>query len=241
MSRLQTKSADPLREKDVRIDWIIGALNRIIATFDQPVRCGNSACGKTYTPREGLNLESMMLCCPHCNGGEEQPGGISIAWTGEGMTCGRCKRRVPVKVEFFYKNAGFLFFRWTDEVGGARCRKCIDGDFWEGVIISGLFGWFGIVSLPLNPFLLGINCIRYLRTIGMKETLTTTEIDGPTRMRIADDLPNVYQDLARNTSHPAACANAGKRLNVSPIDVRLALQESIRRQVADRLRIESGD
>ena len=59
-------------------------------------------------------------------------------------------------------------------------------------------------------------------------------------MRIADDLPNVYQDLARNKSHPAACTKAGKRLNVSPIDVRLALQESIRRQVADRLRIESG-
>ncbi|MCA9273193.1 MAG: hypothetical protein KDA31_09125 [Phycisphaerales bacterium] len=225
----------PVREQDVHIDWTIGALNKIVSTFDQPVKCGNTSCGKTYTPREGLNLEKMTLCCPHCIGSEKNPSGFSIAWEGAGFTCRRCERRVPITIQYFYKNAGFLFWRYTNDVGGVRCRKCLDGDFWEASIVSGLFGWYGIISLPLNPFLLGINFIRYVRTIGMPERLPEGEVDGPTQTRIAEDLPNVYRDMERNLSHVAACTNAAKRLGVSPIDVRLALQESIRRRVAEKL------
>ncbi|MFI4873406.1 MAG: hypothetical protein ACIARQ_16470 [Phycisphaerales bacterium JB061] len=230
------KPKGPMREKDVEIDWTTGAMSRIVSSLDQPVQCGNSACNKAYTPREALDLETMTLRCPHCIGSEKNPDGYSIAWKGAGFTCKRCERLLPTRVQFFYKNAGFLFWRYTNDVGGVRCRKCMDSDFWEASIISGLFGWFGVISLPLNPFMLGINFLRYMGTIGMPGRLPEGEIDGPTRERIAEDLPNVYRDLERNQSHVVACTNAAKRLGgVSPIDVRLALQESMRRRMTEHL------
>ena len=230
-----TRPAGPMRENDVRLDWITCKQDKILSRLDEPVVCGNSACGKTYTPRQGLDIAGLRLCCPHCKGGDKNPGGLSLAWTGQGCTCGRCKRRLPTRVVFFAKNKGLLFFRWTDDVGGVRCRTCIDRDFWEASTVSALFGWFGITSLILNPFLLGANFVRYLRTMGMPETFPAAEIDGPTREQIARELPSVQQDIEKNVGYTIACEKAARRLGVSPIDVRLALQESMRRRVADRL------
>lgn len=220
----------------MRTIWICSSLNEILSIFDRIVSCGNAACNKGYRVRDGLDLESMTLCCPHCRGGEAQPGGLSIAWAGEGFACDRCNRRVPTTAEYFYKNVGFLFWRYTNEIGGIRCRRCLDKDFWESSILSGLFGWYGIISLPLNPFLLWINFFRYMRSIGMKESLPESESDAQTKSLIAEDFPNVLLELENpKVSHVAACMNAAKRLGVSPIDVRLALQESIRRQASKHL------
>ena len=163
---------------------------------------GSDTSDSEYTVKLSASSE-LLSGVPRyvCFGSEKNPDGYSIAWKGAGFTCKRCERLLPTRVQFFYKNAGFLFWRYTNDVGGVRCRKCMDSDFWEASIISGLFGWFGVISLPLNPFMLGINFLRYMGTIGMPGRLPEGEIDGPTRERIAEDLPNVYRDLERNQSH----------------------------------------
>ena len=238
-----------MTEKEFFQIWVQAKLSDLESALEAKVRCSTAGCHRSYVARDGIDLDRLRIRCPHCAsssaetslGDDALPGaslpGTSLAWTGQGFSCSCCKRRVPTKYREYYKNAGLLFSRWTSEVGGMHCRRCTDFYFLEGMVLSAVAGWFGVVSLVMNPFLLAINVFRYATTIGMPGAYPTSgPVDPHTRGRIGDEMPAVFAAIEAGDGYKNACDAAARTLSVSPIDVRLALQDAQREWVRARLR-----
>jgi hypothetical protein len=80
------------------------------------------------------------------------------------MTCAMCGTRAQLQAVTFTQNVGMLVVRHTKTISGAFCGPCILSTYWSCTLTSALVGWFGMISLIINPFILLINVIQLLRS-----------------------------------------------------------------------------
>ena len=87
----------------------------------------------------------------------------SSARQGDGSSiCESCGARAPTQYVEFYQNIGAAVLRFHKSVKGNLCKVCIERYFWPFTGKTFLFGWMGVISLVLYPFVLLNNIVRYL-------------------------------------------------------------------------------
>jgi hypothetical protein len=86
------------------------------------------------------------------------------------MPCQACGRNAPTKYVEFYQNIGMLVLRSMRSVKGNLCRRCIKRYFMQLTGLTLLTGWWGMISLILNPFLILNNVIRSLGSLGLADS-----------------------------------------------------------------------
>ena len=88
--------------------------------------------------------------------------------------CNSCYKHTQTAHASFGKNIGMLFARSYQKIEGNLCSECIERYFWSFTMKTVLFGWWGVISLIVSPFIIFLNIINYLSSIfslGYKRTL----------------------------------------------------------------------
>ena len=93
--------------------------------------------------------------------------GRSAIATGNDPYCQACGVRGPTRHIEFYQNIGAAIMRFHKSVKGHLCRECIERFFWPFTGKTLLFGWFGVISAVIYPFILLNNLIRYLGALDL--------------------------------------------------------------------------
>ena len=148
-------------------------------------------CGKTISssqsPRE---MKTCPFCaetipddstrCPYCDkeldndseGKHQEPHTRSKQVysnaPGNYSRCELCGANAPTAKVQFHQNIGLFVRRLYRKVDGRLCRDCIEETFWPFTGKTLLFGWFGVISFMVSPFILLINVMQYLGTLGVK-------------------------------------------------------------------------
>lgn len=84
------------------------------------------------------------------------------------MICQKCGIEAPTKYVAFYQNIGLLFMRMMYSTEGHLCKPCIHSTFWTYFASNMFLGWWGMISLIINPFLILNNVFRYAFCLGME-------------------------------------------------------------------------
>ena len=82
---------------------------------------------------------------------------------------------MPIETKYveIYQNIGLLFMRRFSSVKGRFCKSCIEYYFWTMTGKTMLFGWWGVISFLMTPFLLINNFLRYLSSLRMEKPIIT--------------------------------------------------------------------
>jgi hypothetical protein len=86
------------------------------------------------------------------------------------MPCQGCGRDAPTKHVVFYQNIGMLVARRMRTVQGNLCKRCIRKQFLSLTGLTLVTGWWGTISVILNPFLILNNVVRYVGTLRLADT-----------------------------------------------------------------------
>ena len=81
--------------------------------------------------------------------------------------CVSCGARAPTKRVEFYRILGAIIVYQLKSEGGQWCKSCVHRHFWEYTLFTLCFGWWGIISFFLTPFILSHNVIRYVGCLRM--------------------------------------------------------------------------
>src|SRR4051794_36499097 len=84
------------------------------------------------------------------------------------MICQACGVEAPTKYVAFHQNIGAFLVRFEKSMKGNLCKSCIHKYFWSYTSTSFLLGWWGYISILLNPFFILNNVGRYVFCLGMK-------------------------------------------------------------------------
>src|SRR5688572_24664486 len=84
------------------------------------------------------------------------------------IVCQKCGLEAETKYIELYQNVGLLIIRFHKVTKGHLCKYCISKTFWKYTGISLIGGWWGIISLCLNPFVLANNIYRYVASHQME-------------------------------------------------------------------------
>jgi hypothetical protein len=78
--------------------------------------------------------------------------------------CQNCGRINSIRYVELYQVIGAIFVRFTKSIEGNLCKECISKYFWPYTFTTLIFGWWGVISFLLTPFILLNNIWRYLGT-----------------------------------------------------------------------------
>jgi hypothetical protein len=92
--------------------------------------------------------------------------------------CQTCGARAPTKGVEFYRLIGAVFLFHFKSVGGQLCKSCIHQLFWNYTFFTLCFGWWGVISFCLTPFIVLHNVIRYVLCLGMPPVPRIQPRDG---------------------------------------------------------------
>lgn len=121
------------------------------------------------------------------------------------MACGCC---APTKYVEFYQNIGALVMRFSKEIKGELCKRCINKYYIEYTGITFAIGWLGFISLIIAPIFVLNNTIRWLFTLGMKEG-NPVESEAPSNHPTLSLTPDVERQLMPFTDQILELLNAG--------------------------------
>lgn len=79
--------------------------------------------------------------------------------------CQSCYRYTCTVHTSFSKNIGMLIARSYQKIDGNLCNECIERYFWSFTMKTALFGWWGLISMIVSPFIILLNIINYLIAI----------------------------------------------------------------------------
>lgn len=65
----------------------------------------------------------------------------------------------------FQKNIGMIFARSYQKIEGNFCGECVESHFWSFTMKTAIFGWWGVISMIVSPFIIILNIINYLIAI----------------------------------------------------------------------------
>jgi len=89
--------------------------------------------------------------------------------------CDNCGIPAETKYVEFYENIGLIIIRHSQSIKGSFCKHCINYYFWNFTGKTMLFGWWGIISFVITPFILLNNILRFIFTVGMKKPFAQIE------------------------------------------------------------------
>ena len=113
----------------------------------------------------------------------QRQGAIQSSFRNEGLTphddgyyddgfapgcCQGCGADEPLAHVSFGQNVGLLVMRFGSRTEGLFCARCVDSEFWTKTLVTGFFGWWGIVSFFVTLVTLPMNVTSY---VGAKRAL----------------------------------------------------------------------
>mgnify|MGYP001553084273 CR=1 FL=1 len=76
--------------------------------------------------------------------------------------CQRCDAMAATKGVIYYQNIGLLVARLRRKVEGDLCRRCTTRVFLRMTGVTLIFGWWGMISMIVSPFMIFNNVVQYL-------------------------------------------------------------------------------
>jgi hypothetical protein len=83
------------------------------------------------------------------------------------MRCQGCGVEAPTKFVTYYQNIGMLIIRSMRTFRAQVCRDCASRHFWNMTLLGLVTGWWGLISLIINPFLIINNVVQFVGTRGL--------------------------------------------------------------------------
>lgn len=146
------------------------------------------------------------------------------------LLCQVCGIEAPTRNVMFHQAVGAIFAYQTNSVKGNLCKTCIEHYFWDYSSSTALFGWWGVLTVFLAPFILISNVREYRRCRAMeypspeasKPVLTEDVVDRLREyaFRLIDRL-NLGEDTQKVVVETAQAAK------VSPGQVVLFIREML--------------
>ena len=84
--------------------------------------------------------------------------------------CPDCGAKAPTKRVEFWQLIGIVIAFQFESQCGYLCKRCIHRYFWSYTLVTLCFGWWGIASFLMTPFVLLQNIFRYAFCLGMPAT-----------------------------------------------------------------------
>src|SRR5262245_10638954 len=84
------------------------------------------------------------------------------------MYCQFCGVEAPTRKVVFYQNIGALVMRFSREIKGKSCKRCMIKYFLQYTLITMAVGWLGIISAIVSPFFVLNNLFYFLKNIRME-------------------------------------------------------------------------
>ena len=135
------------------------------------------------------------------------------------MPCQGCGRDAPTKHVVFYQNIGMLVARRMRTLQGNFCKRCIRKHFLNLTGLTMLTGWWGTISVILNPFLILNNVVRYVGTLRLADTA-----DGALPVELLPVNSQAAKPVTTSRSTPASLPSVPVGLAAYRQDIQLRLR-----------------
>lgn len=100
------------------------------------------------------------------------------------MLCQNCGIEAPTREVTYYQNIGALVMRFHKKFQGRVCKRCLHKLFFEYAGISAVAGWWGVISMIVNPFMILIDIFQYLTRLTMPPVPANAKFPQLTQMEI---------------------------------------------------------
>lgn len=140
------------------------------------------------------------------------------------MFCQNCGIEAPTKQVAFYSNIGALVVRFSKSIKGELCKNCINQFFWKYTLTNLFLGWWGVISLIMNPFLIINNVYRYLTSLSLEPVPAGAVPPVLTEEVVTKLQPLTDAILSRINAHEPmdlVMTNIGNQAGVAPAQVML--------------------
>ena len=116
-------------------------------------------------------------------------------------------------------------------VNARMCKLCIHRYFWRFTGVTTLFGWWGVKSFFLTPFILLANLAQYVSCFGMEPVAagaTCPELTPEAIARIRHHSNDAFERISRREDLLAVAQSVAKAADVTPGQVALFLQSRVK-------------
>lgn len=86
---------------------------------------------------------------------------------GRPQVCQGCGAEAETRSVTFHQHIGAVVYMFHSTAGGRFCKSCVHEQFLTKTAITGLLGWWGLISFCVTPFVLLINVSSYLFCLRM--------------------------------------------------------------------------
>lgn len=139
------------------------------------------------------------------------------------MLCTSCHEEDTVRDVEFGMQIGLLVARLYFHKKGRMCPDCIRSTFWMYTLVTLVFGWWGIVSLVVNPFIIILNVLSY-RAKFLSPAYPSTKYLPVVSCDVIKTLEpyrdEIFGRLLKGESMDQVSEDIGNRTGVTPQEVR---------------------
>lgn len=93
--------------------------------------------------------------------------------------CQLCGAQVPTKTVNLWQNVGAIAVRFHKQTAGNLCKACIRDVGWRYTLITGFFGWWGVISFFFTLFILPNNMRQMFSARNLPEVPGRARPKGP--------------------------------------------------------------
>jgi len=143
------------------------------------------------------------------------------------MMCQCCGVEAPTKYVAFHQNIGMLIMRSSSSISGELCKSCIHTYFWKYTLTNMVLGWWGMISMIVNPFFILNNVGRYLFCLTMEPVptgATTPELTEATVERIRKHMPEIAERLEGMEPVDEIARDIARKSGATPGEVYVVLR-----------------
>jgi hypothetical protein len=149
------------------------------------------------------------------------------------MICQSCGVEAPTRQAAYYQNIGALVMRFSSSMSGQLCKSCHHRYFWQFTGVNMVAGWWGMISLVVNPCFIANNVVRYLMVLGMEPApldAAVPQLTDEVIQRLHPHADELFQRL--NSGEPLAhvAESIAPRARVTPGQVALYLRAMVASQ-----------
>jgi hypothetical protein len=123
--------------------------------------------------------------------------------------------------------------RFHKKFQGRVCKRCLHKLFFEYAGISAVAGWWGVISMIVNPFMILIDIFQYLTRLTMPPVPANAKFPQLTQMeidRLEPETTAIFQRLNTGANLETVVTEIARRENVTPGQVILFLRQKLNQQ-----------
>ena len=147
--------------------------------------------------------------------------------------CKSCGIEAPTQKVFFVQHIGAIVMFFHKRIGGEFCRNCVLKYFQEYGLITLFFGWWGLASVFITPFVLLIDIFNYFRAWNLEpvpEGATVPRLDDRAINQLRPHWPKIVSRLNSGDKFDDVARDLSLSASVTPAQVALFTNAMIKQQ-----------